>query len=34
MVLPISTANGGHLGFPEFYKSDFDRFFLVIDYIQ
>ena len=30
----IFTTNGGHLGFSDFYKSDFDRLFLVIDYIQ
>ena len=34
MVLPIFAANGGHFGFPDFYESDFDRLFLVIDYIQ
>ena len=27
MVLPIFTANGGHLGFFDFYGSDFDRHF-------
>ena len=27
MVLPIFTANGGHLGFSDFYGSDFDRLF-------
>ena len=34
MVLPIFTANGGHLGFPDFYESDFNRLFFVIDYVQ
>ena len=33
MVSPIFTANGGHLGFSDFYGSDFDRL-LVIYYIQ
>ena len=28
MVLPIFTANGGHLGFPDFYESDFNNIFL------
>ena len=30
MVLPIFTANGGHLGFFDFYGSDFNRLFMVI----
>ena len=27
MVLPIFTADGGHLGFSDFYGSDFDKTF-------
>ena len=27
MVLSIFTAIGGHLGFSDFYESDFDRLF-------
>ena len=27
MVLAIFTANGGHLGFFDFYGSDFETFF-------
>ena len=34
MVLLIFPANDGHLGFSDFYGSDFDRLFLVIHYIQ
>ena len=29
MVLPILTADGGYLGFSDFYSLDFDRLFLV-----
>ena len=28
MILPIFTADGGHLRFSDFYESDFDRLFL------
>ena len=34
LALLIFTASGGHLGFPDFYESDFDRLFLIIAYIQ
>ena len=33
-VLQIFTANGGHLGFSDFYWPEFDRLFLVIHYFQ